>query len=181
MQTREKVSYCFYKITSPNNYNAGKDTKKIHCTDQNVSSYNNNVTVAFLNWPIKTCIWKSGDRQCGVFTTRFGCYLFVGANDEIQDTLKRPNSQVTLNNRSTKHFQVTLRLTTFWMSRIVFYSNQNRPKKLIRTFHETSKINECPHSKRSSQIQTKIKWQFRCLKVESQQAVTSYLLHLSHL
>ena len=26
--------------------------------------------MAFLNWPIKTYIWKSGDRRCGVFTTR---------------------------------------------------------------------------------------------------------------
>ena len=24
----------------------------------------------FLNWPIKTYIWKSGDQWCGVFTTR---------------------------------------------------------------------------------------------------------------
>ena len=26
--------------------------------------------MAFLNWPIKTYIWKYGDRRCGVFTTR---------------------------------------------------------------------------------------------------------------
>ena len=38
-----------------------------------------------------------------------------------------------LNGRFTKHFQVTIRLTIFGKSRIVFYSNQNRPKKLIRT------------------------------------------------
>ena len=44
---RKKVSYCFYKITSSKNYNAGKD--KIHFTDQNVSSYNTNLTMAFLN------------------------------------------------------------------------------------------------------------------------------------
>ena len=25
--------------------------------------------MAFFNWSIKTYIWKSGDRQCGVFTT----------------------------------------------------------------------------------------------------------------
>ena len=25
--------------------------------------------MAFLNWPIKTYIWKSGDRRCDVFTT----------------------------------------------------------------------------------------------------------------
>jgi len=66
METQEKVFYCFYKITSSKNYNAGKD-KKIHFTDQNVSSYNNNLTMAFLNWPIETYIWKYGD---GVFTTR---------------------------------------------------------------------------------------------------------------
>lgn len=42
------------------------------------------------------------------------------------------------------------------MSRIVFYSNQNRPKKLIRTFHETPKMNECPHSQRSSQTKMKV-------------------------
>ena len=35
--------------------------KKIHFTDQKVSSYNINLTIAFLNWPIKTYIWKSGD------------------------------------------------------------------------------------------------------------------------
>ena len=44
--------------------------KKIHFTDQNVSSYNINLTMAFLKWPIKTYIWKSGDRRRGVFTTR---------------------------------------------------------------------------------------------------------------
>ena len=31
---------------------------KIHFTDQNVSSYNINLTMAFLNWPIKTYILK---------------------------------------------------------------------------------------------------------------------------
>ena len=29
METQEKVSYCFYKITSSKNYNAGKDEKFI--------------------------------------------------------------------------------------------------------------------------------------------------------
>jgi len=29
---------------------------KIHFTDQNVSPYNINLTMAFLNWPIKTLI-----------------------------------------------------------------------------------------------------------------------------
>ena len=29
MQTQEKVFYCFYKITSSKNYNAGKDEKFI--------------------------------------------------------------------------------------------------------------------------------------------------------
>ena len=43
--------------------------KKIHFTDQNVSSYNINLTLAFLNWPIKTYIWKSGDQRCGVSLT----------------------------------------------------------------------------------------------------------------
>ena len=31
---------------------------KIHFTDQNVSSYNINLTMAFFNWPIKTYILK---------------------------------------------------------------------------------------------------------------------------
>ena len=63
----EKVFYCFYKIASSKNYNAGKDKKKTHFTDQYVSSYNINLTIGFLNCPIKTYISKSGD---GVFTTR---------------------------------------------------------------------------------------------------------------
>ena len=64
---RKNVLYCFYKITSSKNYNAGKD-KEIHFTDENVSSYNIKLTMAFLNWPIKTFkILKSGDRRCGVF------------------------------------------------------------------------------------------------------------------
>jgi len=41
--------------------------KKNHFNDLNVSSYNINLTTAFLNWPIKTYISKSGD---GVFITR---------------------------------------------------------------------------------------------------------------
>ena len=40
--------------------------KKIHFTEQNISSYNINFTMAFLNRSIKTYISKSGD---GVFTT----------------------------------------------------------------------------------------------------------------
>ena len=44
---RNKVFYCFYEISSSKNYNAGKD--KIHFTDQNVSPYNINLTMAFLN------------------------------------------------------------------------------------------------------------------------------------
>ena len=40
------IFYCFYKITSSKNYNAGKDFKKIQFTDQNVSSYNFNLTMA---------------------------------------------------------------------------------------------------------------------------------------
>ena len=44
----KKVFYCSYKITSSKKYNAGKD-KKIHFTDQNVSSFNINLTMAFLN------------------------------------------------------------------------------------------------------------------------------------
>ena len=48
---------------------------KNHFTDQNVSSFNINLTMAFLNRPIKTYIWKSGDRQCGVFTTRSETYI----------------------------------------------------------------------------------------------------------
>ena len=31
---------------------------KIHFTDQDISSYNINLTIAFLNWPIKTYILK---------------------------------------------------------------------------------------------------------------------------
>ena len=67
---RKKVFHCFYKI----NFNAAKNEKKkkIHFIDQNVSYYNINLTMAFLNWPMKTYIWKSGDQQCAVFTTRFG-------------------------------------------------------------------------------------------------------------
>ena len=57
----------FIKITSSKNYNAGKD-KNFHFSHQSVSSYNINLTMAF--WPIKICIWKSGDRPCSVFTTR---------------------------------------------------------------------------------------------------------------
>jgi len=41
--------------------------QKIHFTHQIVSSYNINLTMAFLNKPIKTYISKSCD---GVFTTR---------------------------------------------------------------------------------------------------------------
>ena len=41
----------FYKATktSSKNYNAGKDIKKKHFTDQNVSSYNVDLTLGFLN------------------------------------------------------------------------------------------------------------------------------------
>ena len=48
---RKKVSYCFYKKTLSKNYNAGKDKKKkkINFTDQNVSSYHTDLTMAFLN------------------------------------------------------------------------------------------------------------------------------------
>ena len=48
--TGKKVSYCFYKITSSKNCNAGKDEKFI----LNVSSYNINLPMGFLNPPIKT-------------------------------------------------------------------------------------------------------------------------------
>ena len=58
MQTQEKVFYCFYKITSFKNYNAGK-VKKINFTDQNASSYNINLTMTFLNWPIKTYFFEN--------------------------------------------------------------------------------------------------------------------------
>ena len=54
-QRGKKVLYCFYKITSTKNYNVGKD-KKIHFTDQNVSSCSINLTMAFLNRPVKTYI-----------------------------------------------------------------------------------------------------------------------------
>ena len=46
---RKTVFYCFYKITSSKNYNAGKDKKKDSFIDQNVSSYNISLTMAFLN------------------------------------------------------------------------------------------------------------------------------------
>ena len=52
--------YCFYKITSSKNYNAGKDKKKIILL---IKTYLPNLTMAFLNGPIKTYIWKSGDRH----------------------------------------------------------------------------------------------------------------------
>ena len=48
MQIQEKVFYCFYKITSSKNYKAGKD-KEINFTDQNVSSFNINLTMGFLD------------------------------------------------------------------------------------------------------------------------------------
>ena len=64
---RKNVFYCSYEITSSKNYSAGKN---IHFNDQNLFSYNINLTMAFVNWPIKTYIWKSGDQRCGVFTTR---------------------------------------------------------------------------------------------------------------
>ena len=60
---RKKVFYCFYKITSSKNYNPGKD-KKINFLDEKISSYNIDMTMGFLNWPIT--FWKSGG---GVFTT----------------------------------------------------------------------------------------------------------------
>ena len=62
-----KVFYYFYKITSSLNYNMGNNEKRIYFTDQNLSSYNINLTMASLNWPIKTYISNSGD---GMFTTR---------------------------------------------------------------------------------------------------------------
>ena len=40
--------------------------KRIHFIDQNVSSYNIDLTMWFVNWPIKTYISKSDD---GMFTT----------------------------------------------------------------------------------------------------------------
>ena len=54
---RKKVVYCFYKIPSSKKYNAEKD-KKIHFTDQNVSSHNIDLTMGFLNGPIKTYMLK---------------------------------------------------------------------------------------------------------------------------
>ena len=53
---RIKAFYCFYKITSSKDYNAEKI--KNHFSDQNLSSYNINLTMAFLKWPIKTYILK---------------------------------------------------------------------------------------------------------------------------
>ena len=50
----------------PRMYKTGEDKQKIHFTDQNISSYNINLTMAFFKWPIKIYISKSGD---GVFTT----------------------------------------------------------------------------------------------------------------
>ena len=60
----KKVFYCFYKITSSKNYNVEKDFKKfIFLIKMHLPT---TLTMAFLNWPIKTYISKSGD---GVFTT----------------------------------------------------------------------------------------------------------------
>ena len=61
----KKVFYCFYKITSSKNY-MGKDFLKkfILLIKTHLPT---TLTMAFLNWPIKTYISKSGD---GVFTTR---------------------------------------------------------------------------------------------------------------
>ena len=53
---RKKVFYCFYKIISSKKYSVGK----IYFTDQNVSSYNVDFTMRFLNWPMKSYISKSG-------------------------------------------------------------------------------------------------------------------------
>ena len=63
---REKVFYCFYKITSPKNYNVGK--KRIHFTDQSISSYNIYLTMAIFSTDQSKLvnISKFGD---GVFTT----------------------------------------------------------------------------------------------------------------
>ena len=55
--TEKKVSYCVYKITSSKNYNAAKDRKN-DFIDHNLSSYNIDLTMAFLNRPIKTYILK---------------------------------------------------------------------------------------------------------------------------
>ena len=55
--TGKKVSYCFYKITSSKNYNAGKDKKKSFFWSKRIFLphwFDN----GFLNWPIKTCILK---------------------------------------------------------------------------------------------------------------------------
>ena len=43
-----------------------ENIKKVHFTDQKVSSYNIDFTMRFLSWPMKTYISNSGD---GVFTT----------------------------------------------------------------------------------------------------------------
>ena len=53
---RENVFFCFYKLTT-----TGGKIKEIHFTDQKVSSYSTNLTIVFLNWPIKAYIWKSSD------------------------------------------------------------------------------------------------------------------------
>ena len=53
---REKFSIAFRKKHSLKTTKQGKD-KKIHFTDQNVSSYAIYLTMAFVNWPIKIYIW----------------------------------------------------------------------------------------------------------------------------
>ena len=44
---KKKVFYCFYKITSSKT--TTREKIKLHFTDQNVSSYNINLTMTFLN------------------------------------------------------------------------------------------------------------------------------------
>ena len=59
--SKERRQKSLRLTTMVKSYNAMKI--KIHVTDQNVSSYNINLTMAFLNWAIKTYIWKSGDHR----------------------------------------------------------------------------------------------------------------------
>ena len=67
----KNVFYCFYKILSSKNYNAGKD-KKLHFTDQNVSSYNINLTWHFSADQSKVTFENLviGVTACLRFTTR---------------------------------------------------------------------------------------------------------------
>ena len=57
LQTQEKSFLLLLWNNFSKNYHAGKD-KRNHFIDQNVCSYNIDLTMGFLNWPVKTYILK---------------------------------------------------------------------------------------------------------------------------